>query len=173
MPDENDFAMMYSEERKKRMRLEDRVHSMIADVQPFLIAATDLAYDILDGDMEQTAKRIQQIVAWGAEVNLNVAYNILFPVGELLPPVKGVDIRTLGNIGDLPEDRLKELVALMKAAAKRVEAEWVDDGICSRKEAARLAISQFEDKFREVKHVHDSSKKEGLRLVSKEAESTS
>ncbi len=165
MTEEADFAMLYAEERRMRMELEDRMYSMICDVQPFLIASTDMVYDLLDADMEAIASHMKNIITWGGEVNLNLAYNTLFPVGEPLAPLEGIDITKMRSIGDLPRDRLEALIEIMKAAADRVEAKWVAHGLCSRNEVKRAGMRAFESAFRKVRDAHKKSKKPKMHLV--------
>ena len=142
MEEEVEFAVKYAEERRKRIELEKRLLGMIFHVFPYSRQSIGLVQAMTEKKQKEMAQRASKILHWHAGVELSIAYNLLFPVGDMLPCMEGFNPREADGIDEIPSERMDALAEATKAAAKLVEADWMAEGLRSEEDMTRDLITQ-------------------------------
>ena len=122
---EVDFAMKYSEERKRSIKLETRLYAAMYQTIPYAGMTAALVEHILKQDTEGMAVCVRDLIAAQAEIEAVMTINLIDNVGfsELVPQ------RTMlqaGSLSNLPGDIIKTIHDSLYIASKKVLDQWDD-----------------------------------------------
>jgi len=124
MKDETDFAMKYSEERKMRMKVEERLYGLIYEVIAQHGATCALIEGIVTQNQEATQEAIRDLTDWRVDLESNIYLNLFKGAGKksFLKP------RHLkyGCLEDLPDNGFKKLRDATEVFARKNNEEWVE-----------------------------------------------
>lgn len=123
MSKEVEFAMKYADERRMRIALETRVLSFMYETYPFAAVAERLCKALLEQDPKETLSCMKKLIAWQADIEINVLINMFFPAGKLNVMSKQ-DLIDADEFGELPKEKRLALEKISKDAADTVRELW-------------------------------------------------
>jgi len=124
---ETDWAMMYADERKLRMKCQDRLAMFMVDAPPLAGSARDVVYAVLGNekitepmlsDMVLTIKNCNDLIA---AINLN----IFDPVWEITDKERKA-LDTASCQEEIPESLIERFSKLFIKARKELSEHWHD-----------------------------------------------
>jgi hypothetical protein len=125
---EADFAMMYAEEARMRVELQDRINSMIFDVYPFVGSILAFFAAITDKNADKVIEYFSRSLLLAVDVQQNMHMNMIDAVGEELMSKSEID-QADSMLGFEAEvlDRIRDVC---HEANKRTDVTW--EKLCDR-----------------------------------------
>jgi len=120
---EVEFAMQYAEERRQRMDTEVRIHALIHEVVPFLVAVEQLIQAILKRDTDAMAEEMKHLTVWSGNIEANILLNVYAPAGPTLFFPKDFIPRGAAMV-DFPQKTMDQIHDVVCAASKSTEDQW-------------------------------------------------
>lgn len=125
MTDEVDMALKYAEERRMRMRLEQRVLAITGEAMFINTAAKELLTGIVTNNNHKIASQMRNIVAWSSDLDLQINLNLFAAAGK--NPMISFDEFVKDEIHDymdLPEHLRRKAETIMKKNVEATREEW-------------------------------------------------
>jgi hypothetical protein len=127
MPDktEADWAVMYAEERKLRIKIEERYASFMLEVPIMLAAVDDFIEAVLVEDMDpmHVTKALMKCAVAGDDLGFNVSYGIFDPVWDTSEETRQKLFNSNGG-DDIPESYKDMVNKILLEANKATHAKW-------------------------------------------------
>lgn len=156
MNKEVDFALQYADERRMRINLERRLHSMMFNVFPFLTVSVEMARAVLAKDNDGIAENLGKLLNWYTDVEIDLGLQILHPVGTYVPMGdRPVGPPHTGSIGDVPDHVMTAAANEYEKSFKEVQKEWLALGYDShdaiRRRGLEKSVGTLEETIKTLK----------------------